>query len=97
MSVKMLLSSNGGSQGKGLMSENIINKSVLTDGIIAFANYFKEHGFNPPISIEIDKLAFEKILAESAELYNIDSKKAITEHEFSISQVIILREQQDSR
>jgi hypothetical protein len=61
------------------------------------ANYFKEHGFNPPISIEVDKLAFEKILAESAELYDIDSKKAITEHEFSISQVIIIREQQDSR
>jgi hypothetical protein len=79
------------------MSENIINKSVLTDGIIALANYFKENGFNPPIGIEVDKLAFEKILAESAELYNIDSKKAITEHEFSISQVIIIREQQGSR
>jgi hypothetical protein len=79
------------------MSENIINKSVLTDGIIALENYFKEHGFNPPISIEVDKLAFEKILSESAELYNIDSKKAITEHEFSISKVINIREQQDSR
>jgi hypothetical protein len=79
------------------MAENIINKSVLTDGIIALANYFKEHGFNPPISMEVDKLAFEKILAESAELYNIDSKKAITDHEFSISQVIIIRENQASR
>jgi hypothetical protein len=78
------------------MSENIINKSVLTDGIIALANYFKEHGFNPPLSIEVDKSAFEKVLAESAEFYNIDSKKAITEHEFSISQVITIREQHDS-
>lgn len=78
------------------MSENIINKSALTDGIIALANYFKEHGFNPPLSIEVDKLAFEKVLAESAELYNIDSKKAIIEHEFSISQVITIREQHDS-
>ncbi|HJY09569.1 MAG TPA: hypothetical protein VJ250_01370 [Nitrososphaeraceae archaeon] len=78
------------------MSENTINKSVLTDGIIALANYFKEHGFNPPLSIEVDKLAFEKVLAESAELYNIDSKKAIIEHEFSISQVITIREQHDS-
>ena len=79
------------------MSENIINKSVLNDGIIALANYFKEHGFNPPTSIEVDNIAFEKILAESAELYNIDSKKAITEHEFSISDVITIKEQQSSR
>ena len=74
------------------MPENIIDRSVLTDGILALANYFKEHGFNPPISIEVDKLAFQKILAESAELYNIDSKKAITEHEFSISEVISIKE-----
>lgn len=72
--------------------ENMIDRSVLTDGILALANYFKEHGFNPPISIEVDKLAFQKILAESAELYNIDSKKAITEHEFSISEVILIKE-----
>lgn len=58
------------------MPENIIDRSVLTDGILALANYFKEHGSNPPISIEVDKLAFQKILAESAELYNIDSKKS---------------------
>ena len=70
----------------------MIDRSVLTDGILALANYFKEHGFNPPISIEVDKLAFQKILAESAELYNIDSKKAITEHEFSISEVISIKE-----
>jgi hypothetical protein len=74
------------------MPENIIDRSVLTDGILALANYFKEHGFTPPISIEVDKLAFQKILAESAELYNIDSKKAITEHEFSISEVISIKE-----
>jgi hypothetical protein len=75
------------------MSENIINRSVLTDGILALANYFREHGFNPPISILVDKLAFEKLLSESAELYNIDSKKAITKHEFSISDMIVIKEQ----
>jgi hypothetical protein len=74
------------------MPENMIDRSVLTDGILALANYFKEHGFNPPISIEVEKLAFQKILAESAELYNIDSKKAITEHKFSISEVILIKE-----
>jgi hypothetical protein len=75
------------------ISENIINKSVLMDGILALANYFREHGFNPPISIGVDKLAFEKILSESAELYNIDSKKAIAKHEFSISDMIVIKEQ----
>jgi hypothetical protein len=50
---------------RNCMSENIINRSVLTDGILALANYFREHGFNPPISIMVDKLAFEKILSES--------------------------------
>ena len=67
------------------MAENIINKSVLTDGILALSNYFKEHGY---------KLAFEKILAESAELYNVDSKRAITEHQFSISGIITIKEEQ---
>lgn len=76
------------------MAENIINKSVLTDGILALSNYFKEHGYNPPFSIEVDKLAFEKILAESGELYNVDSKRAITEHQFSISDIITIKEEQ---
>ena len=79
------------------MSENIINRSVLTDGILALSNYFGEHGFNPPISITVDRLAFEKILSESAELYNIDSKKAITKHRFSISGIIVIKEQKKGK
>ena len=75
------------------MSESVISRTVLTDGILALANYFREHGFNPPISIIVDKLAFEKILSESAKLYNIDSKKAIAKHEFSISDMIVIKEQ----
>jgi hypothetical protein len=90
--LKALLLSSGIFSSKDWMPENIIDRSVLTDGILALANYFKEHGFTPPISIEVDKLAFQKILAESAELYNIDSKKAITEHKFSISEVILIKE-----
>jgi hypothetical protein len=90
--LKALLLSSGIFSSKDWMPENIIDRSVLTDGILALANYFKENGFTPPISIEVDKLAFQKILAESAELYNIDSKKAITEHEFSISEVISIKE-----
>ena len=76
------------------MAENIINKSVLTDGILALSNYFQEHGYNPPVSMEVDKLAFEKILSESGELYNVDSNRAITEHQFSISGIITIKEAQ---
>jgi hypothetical protein len=75
------------------MSESVINRTVLTDGILALANYFRDHGFNPPISIMVDKLAFEKILSESAKLYNIDGEKAIAKHEFSISDMIAIKEQ----
>ena len=74
------------------MSDNVINRTVLTDGIFALANYFREQGFNPPTSIVVDKLTFEKILSESAELYNIDSREAIVKHEFSISDMIVIKE-----
>jgi hypothetical protein len=79
------------------MSENVINRSVLTDGILALANYFGEHGFNPPMSVTVDRLAFEKILSESAELYNIDSKKAIAKRRFSISGIIVIKEQKKEK
>jgi len=79
------------------MPENIINRSVLTDGILALANYFGEHGFHPPISIIVDRLAFEKILSESSELYNIDSKKAIAKRRFSISGIIVIKEQKKGK
>jgi hypothetical protein len=79
------------------MSENVINRSVLTDGILALANYFGEHGFNPPMSVTVDRLAFEKILSESAELYNIDSKKAIAKRRFAISGIIVIKEQKKEK
>ena len=79
------------------MSENVINRSVLTDGILALANYFGEHGFNPPMSVTVDRLAFEKILSESAELYNIDSKKAVAKRRFSISGIIVIKEQKKEK
>ena len=75
------------------MSEDITSRSVLTDAIIALANSFKENGFNPPVRIEVDQLTFDKLLTESLELYNIDSKKAIKEREFSLSGITIIKEE----
>lgn len=76
------------------MSEDITTRSVLTDTIIALANSFKENGFNPPVRIEVDQLTFDKLLTESLELYNIDSKKAIKEREFSLSGITIIKEEE---
>jgi predicted RNA-binding Zn-ribbon protein involved in translation (DUF1610 family) len=80
------------------MSEDIVSRSALTDTIIALANSFKENGFNPPVRVEVDQSTFNKLLAESVELYNIDSKKAITGREFLLSGITIIKEvSQDSR
>jgi predicted RNA-binding Zn-ribbon protein involved in translation (DUF1610 family) len=76
------------------MSEGITARSVLTDTIIALANSFKENGFNPPVRIEVDQPTFDKLLTESLELYNIDSKKAIKEREFSLSGITIIKEEE---
>ena len=43
--------------------------------------------------IEVDQPTFDKLLAESVELYNIDSKKAITERDFSLSGITIIKEE----
>lgn len=67
-------------------------KSILTDSIITLANNFKEVGYNPPTRIEVDSLTFNKILAEAAELYTLDSKQAIVNKEFSLSDITTISE-----
>jgi hypothetical protein len=76
------------------MSESIYSKSILTDAIISLANVFKEAGFDPPTKIEVDSQTFDKLLAESMKLYNIDSKKAIVERKFPIADIITIAEEQ---
>jgi hypothetical protein len=76
------------------MSESIYSKSILTDAVITLANVFKEAGYDPPSKIEVDSQTFDKLLAESMKLYNIDSKKAIVEREFSIADIITIAEEQ---
>ena len=75
------------------MSESIYSKSILTDAVITLANVFKEAGCNPPSKIEVDSQTFDKLLAESMKLYNIDTKKAIVEREFSIADIITITEE----
>ena len=71
-------------------------KSILTDSIITLANNFKEVGYNPPTRIEVDSLTFNKILAEAAELYTLDSKQAIVNEEFSLSDITTIGESRSS-
>ena len=78
------------------MSESIYSKSVLTDAIISLANVFKEAGFDPPTKIQVDSQTFDKLLAESMKLYDIDSKKAIVERKFSIADIITITEEQSN-
>ena len=73
------------------MSDDIA-RNVLTDALITLANVFKEAGMTPPRKIEVDRPTFDKLLSESITLYNIDTKKAISEREFSISDIIIIAE-----
>jgi hypothetical protein len=75
------------------MSESIYCKSILTDAVITLANVFKEAGYDPPSKIEVDSQTFDKLLAESMKLYNIDTKKAIVEREFSIADIITITEE----
>ena len=75
------------------MSENIATRSMLTDAVITLANTFKEAGFNSPVMIEVDKQTFDKLLAESMKLYNIDTKKAIAERKFSLANITMIAEE----
>ena len=74
-----------------IMSDNLA-RSILTDALITLANVFKEAGMNPPKKILVDKPTFDKLLAESMALYNIDTKKAIAEREFSLSDIMFIVE-----
>jgi SpoVK/Ycf46/Vps4 family AAA+-type ATPase len=73
------------------MSDNI-TRSVLTDELISLANVFKESGLNPPKKIIVDGPTFDRLISESMMLYNIDSKKAISEREFSLSDIMRIAE-----
>jgi hypothetical protein len=79
------------------MSEDISSKSVLTDALISLINFFKENGFSSPISVIVKQMTFDKLLAESAELYNIDSKRAIREREFSLAGITMIKEEKEEQ
>jgi len=73
------------------MSDNL-TRSLLTDALITLAHAFREAGLNPPKKILVDRPTFDKLLSESVALYSIDTKKAVSEREFSLSDIILIAE-----
>jgi hypothetical protein len=72
-----------------LNQENFVDTSLLLDAITSLINGFKQAGYNPPISIRVDKWAFDKLLEEASKLYSsINVKDSIENQEFSIANII---------
>jgi predicted RNA-binding Zn-ribbon protein involved in translation (DUF1610 family) len=72
-----------------LNQENFVDTSLLLDAITSLIDGFKQAGFNPPISIRVDKWAFDKLLEEASKLYSsINVKDSIENQEFSIANII---------
>ncbi len=72
-----------------LNQENFVDTSLLLDAITSLIDGFKQAGYNPPISIRVDKWAFDKLLEEASKLYSsINVKDSIENQEFSIAKII---------
>jgi hypothetical protein len=76
--------------GKGkLNQENFVDASLLLDSVTSLIDAFKQAGYSPPISIRVDKRAFDRLLEEASKLYSsINVKDSVMNQEFSISNVI---------
>ena len=72
-----------------LNQENFVDTSLLLDAITSLIDGFKQAGYNPPISIRVDKWAFDRLLEEASKLYSsINVKDSIENQEFSIAEII---------
>jgi hypothetical protein len=77
------------SEKRRLNQENFVDTSLLLDAITSLIDGFKQAGYNPPISIRVDKWAFDKLLEEASKLYSsINVKDSIENQKFSISKII---------
>jgi hypothetical protein len=55
--------------GKGkLNQENFVDASLLLDSVTSLIDAFKQAGYSPPISIRVDKRAFDRLLEEASKL-----------------------------
>jgi hypothetical protein len=72
-----------------LNQENFVDTSLLLDAITSLIDGFKQAGYNPPISIRVDKWAFDRLLEEASKLYSsINVKDSIENQKFSIANIL---------
>jgi hypothetical protein len=73
------------SEKRDIKQENIIYNNILTDAVTSLIDTLKQAGYNPPISIQVDKQTFNKLLQEASELYSsINVKDSIENIEFPV-------------
>jgi hypothetical protein len=72
-----------------LNQENFVDTSLLLDAVTSLIDAFKQAGYNPPISVRVDKRAFDRLLDEASKLYSsINVKDSIANQGFSIANII---------
>ena len=77
------------SEKGGLNQENFVDTSLLLDAITSLIDAFKQAGYNPPISVRVDKRAFDRLLQEASKFYSsINVKDSIENQEISIANII---------
>jgi predicted RNA-binding Zn-ribbon protein involved in translation (DUF1610 family) len=85
--------------GEGrLNQENFVDTSLLLDAVTSLIDAFKQAGYNSPISIQVDKKAFDKLLEEASKLYSsINVKDSIANKKFSLVNIIniVLEEEKE--
>lgn len=69
--------------------EDSLDTGMLLDAVTSLIDAFKQTGYNSPISIQVDKRAFDKLLEEASKLYSsINVKNSIANNEFSLANII---------
>ena len=58
------------SEKGSLNRDNFVDTSLLLDAVTSLIDAFKQAGYNPPVSIRVDKQAFDKLLEEASKLYS---------------------------
>ena len=77
------------SEKRELNEVNFVDASILLDAVTSLISTFKQAGYTPPTSIQVDKLAFDELLEEASKLYSsINVKDSITNQGFSIAGII---------
>jgi predicted RNA-binding Zn-ribbon protein involved in translation (DUF1610 family) len=76
--------------GKGSVNrENFVDTSLLLDAVTSLIDAFKQAGYNPPVSVRVDKQAFDKLLEEASKLYSsVNVRDSIANKEFSLASIL---------